>query len=67
MMKKQKDSSVETMSSEELGEQVKDDQADLPLAAAKTLSEENRKKTLKDAVKPKNKRKKKKSTPNVAD
>lgn len=59
------------MSSEtKLDEQeAKVDQANLPpVAAAKVLSEENEKKTLKDAVKPKNKRKKKKTTiPNIAD
>ncbi|XP_023516889.1 exosome complex component RRP45A-like isoform X1 [Cucurbita pepo subsp. pepo] len=68
---KKQDVSDETMSSEtKLDEQeAKVDQANLPpVAAAKVLSEENEKKTLKDAVKPKNKRKKKKTNiPNIAD
>ncbi|XP_022988100.1 exosome complex component RRP45A-like [Cucurbita maxima] len=67
---KKQDVSDETMSSEtKLDEQeAKVDEANLPPVAAKILSEENEKKTLKDAVKPKNKRKKKKTTiPNIAD
>ncbi|KAG7023846.1 Exosome complex component RRP45B [Cucurbita argyrosperma subsp. argyrosperma] len=67
---KKQDASDETMSSEtKLDEQeAKVDEGNLPPVAAKILSEENEKKTLKDAVKPKNKRKKKKTTiPNIAD
>lgn len=56
-----------TSSETKVDEHAEDDQANLPPVAVKTLSEENEKKTLKDAVKPKNKRKKKKTTPNVVD
>lgn len=60
--------SDEMMSSDtKLDEQAEDDQANVPPVAAKTSPEENGKKTLKDAVKPKNKRKKKKTTPSVVD
>lgn len=67
---KKQNLSDEMISSETKGDEqeAKVDQTNLPAVAAKTLSEEDGKKTLKDAVKPKNKRKKKKTTtPNDAD
>lgn len=66
LAKKQNSSDEMTSSETKVDEHAEDDQANLPPVAVKTLSEENEK-TLKDAVKPKNKRKKKKTTPNVVD
>ncbi|KAL0558809.1 hypothetical protein IC582_003391 [Cucumis melo] len=66
---KKEDMSDEMMSSESMvdEQEAKVGEVNLSPVAAKTLSEENGKKTLKDAVKRKNKRKKKKTTTIDAD